>query len=90
MSGFGGRAGVYCRRTRNQEEWMRNGLFDMENRLEYLTGNGGILPNLKELMPWEDFRSKLEVIYDHERKSNTDPRLFDMVLMFKILILHSL
>ena len=48
---------------------MRNGLFDMENRLEYLTGNGDILPNLKELMPWEDFRSKFEVSYDHERKS---------------------
>ena len=49
---------------------MLNGLFDIYNRLEYLTENGDILPNLKRLVPWEDFRGELEVIYDHERKSN--------------------
>ena len=29
-----------------------------------------MLPRLKELVPWEDFRGELEVIYDHERKSH--------------------
>ena len=43
---------------------MLNGLFDIYNRLEYLTENGDILPNLKKLVPWEDFRGELEVIYD--------------------------
>ncbi len=72
------------------EEDMLNGLFDIETRLEYLTENGDILPTLKKLIPWEDFRSDLEVIYDHERKSNAGRRPFDVVLMFKILILQSL
>ncbi len=40
---------------------MVNGLFDVENRLDYLTANGDILPTLKNLIPWEDFRSELEV-----------------------------
>ena len=69
---------------------MLNGLFDIYNRLEYLTENGDILPNLKRLVPWEDFRGELEVIYDHERKSNAGRRPFDVVMMFKILILQSL
>ena len=43
---------------------MLNGLFDIYNRLEYLTENGDILQNLKKLVKWEDFRGELEVIYD--------------------------
>ena len=66
---------------------MVNGFFDVENRLDYLTANGDILPTLKNLIPWEVFRSELEVIYDHERKSNAGRRPFDVVMMFKILIL---
>ena len=67
-----------------------NGYFDVENRLDYLTANGDILPTLKNLIPWEDLRSELEVIYAHERKSNAGRRPFDVVMMFKILILQSL
>ena len=69
---------------------MVNGFFDVENRLDYLTANGDILPTLKNLIPWKDFRSDLEVIYAHERKSNAGRRPFDVVMMFKILILQSL
>ena len=69
---------------------MLNGLFDIDNRLDYLTENGDMLPHLKELVPWEKFRSDLEVIYDHERKSNAGRKPFDVVMMFKILILQSL
>lgn len=69
---------------------MLNGLFDIDNRLDYLTENGDMLPRLKELAPWEKFRRDLEVIYDHERKSNAGRRPFDVVMMFKILILQSL
>ena len=61
---------------------MVNGFFDVENRLDYLTANGDILPTLKNLIPWEDFRSELEVIYDHERKSNAGRQPFDVVMMF--------
>ena len=69
---------------------MLNGLFDIYNCLEYLTENGDILPNLKRLVPWEDFRGELEVIYDHERKSNAGRRLFDVVMMFKLIVLQSM
>ena len=30
---------------------MVNGFFDVENRLDYLTANGDILPTLKNLIP---------------------------------------
>ena len=69
---------------------MLNGLFDIDNRLDYLTENGDMLPHLKGLVPWEKFRRDLEVIYDHDRKSNAGRRPFDVVMMFKILILQSL
>ena len=69
---------------------MLNGLFDIENRLDYLTENGDMLPMLKNLVSWDEFRCDLEVIYAHERKSHAGRRPFDVVLMFKILILQSL
>jgi len=69
---------------------MLNGFFDFQDRLDYLTENGDVLPKLKKLIPWEDFRSTLEVIHDKERKSNAGRRPFDVILMFKISILQSL
>jgi hypothetical protein len=51
---------------------MLNGLFDIDNRLDYLTENGDMLPRLKDLVPWEKFRRDLEAIYDHECKSNDE------------------
>ena len=38
---------------------MLNGLFDIDNRLDYLTENGDMLPRLKELVPWESFAENL-------------------------------
>lgn len=69
---------------------MIDGLFDVDSRLERLTKNGDILLELNDLVPWEEFRSDLEVIYDHERKSNAGRRPFDVVMMFKIMILQAL
>lgn len=69
---------------------MFNGLFDMESRLEYLTENGDVLVELKRLVPWEEFRPLLETVYEKHRKSNAGRKPFDVVLMFKILILQSL
>ena len=48
---------------------MLNSLFDIDNCLDYLTENGDMLPRLKKLVPWEKFRSDLEVIYNHEHKA---------------------
>ena len=69
---------------------MLNGFFDIDNRLEYLTENGDMLPKLKKLVPWERFRSELSVIYDMDYKKKAGRRPFDVVLMFKILVLQSL
>jgi transposase, IS5 family len=69
---------------------MLNGFFDIDNRLEYLTENGDMLPNLKELVPWENFRVDLSVIYDMNYEKKAGRRPFDVILMFKILILQSL
>lgn len=69
---------------------MVNGLFDFQYRLDYLTENGDVLPQLKKLIPWEKFRGDLEVIHEKERKSNAGRKPFDVVLMFKIAILQSL
>jgi hypothetical protein len=43
---------------------------------------------LNEHINWEDFRSILETIYDKERKSNAGRKPTDLIVMFKMLILH--
>ena len=53
---------------------MVNGFFDVENRLDYLTACGDILPTLKKLIPGEKFRGELEVIYAHDQ-SKTRSRI---------------
>jgi len=40
---------------------MLNGLFDIDNRLDYLTENGDMLPRLKDLVPWEKFRNRCTI-----------------------------
>lgn len=69
---------------------MLNGFFDTVNSLEYPTENSDILPNLKKLVPGENFRGELEVVCGHERKSHAGRRPFDAVMMFKVRIQQSL
>jgi hypothetical protein len=69
---------------------MINGFFDLQDRLDYLTENSDALPKLKQLVPWEEFRKELGIIHERERKSNAGRKAFDVILMFKILILQSL
>lgn len=49
-----------------------------------------MLDQLNSLINWEDFRPNLETIRQKERKSNAGRKPFDVVFMFKILILQSL
>ena len=44
---------------------MLNGLFDIDNRLDYLTENGDMLPRLKELPPLPDNNMKYELRLNH-------------------------
>lgn len=69
---------------------MIDGLFDIENRLNKLSKTGDPLLQLSSIVPWEEFRSTLEVLRDKKRKSKAGRKPFDVILMFKILVLQSL
>ena len=72
---------------------MKNGqlsFFTIEEQLEKIYQNNGFLPKLNALIDWEMFRGDLNVIREKERKSNAGAPGFDVVLMFKILVLKSM
>lgn len=69
---------------------MQTGLFDWQRRLEQLEEGGDPLVKLNKIIDWEQFRSSLENIRDKQRKSNAGRRPFDVVVMFKIMVLQSL
>lgn len=69
---------------------MLNGFFDIHFRLDELKHAGDPLIKINEIINWELFRSELEKIYDKERKTTAGRKHFDVVLMFKILILQNL
>ena len=69
---------------------MQTGLFDWQTRFEQLDNGGDPLVKLNEVMNWEQFRRRLEKVRDKERKSLAGRKPFDVILMFKILILQSL
>ena len=69
---------------------MINGFFDIQFRLDDLTKNGDPLVQLNERVNWDLFRPELEKIREKERKSSAGRKAFDVVLMFKILVLQSL
>ena len=69
---------------------MQTGLFDWQIRFEQLDNGGDPLVKLNEAINWELFRRNLEKVRDKERKSNAGRKPFDVILMFKILILQSL
>src|SRR5512137_803470 len=69
---------------------MQTGLLDWHIRFRQLDAGGDPLPRLKTLVDWERFRPELEAVRDKERKSNAGRKPFDVILMFKALILQSL
>ena len=69
---------------------MLSGFFDLDFRLEELEHAGDPLIKINEIIDWEIFRIDLEKVYDKKRKSNAGRRHFDVILMFKILILQAL
>lgn len=61
------------------------------DRVQKLTEMGDPLVQLNEQINWEDFRSDLNIIRKSvERKSNAGAKPFDVILMFKILVLQQL
>lgn len=69
---------------------MQTGLLDWQIRFDQLDIGGDPLPKLKNLVNWERFRPELEAVRDKERKSNAGRKPFDVILMFKVLVLQSL
>ena len=66
------------------------GFFDLIARTKKLTEMGDPLVALNEQINWEEFRSNLAIIHEKERKSNAGAKPFDVILMFKILVLQQL
>lgn len=63
-------------------------LSDVDKHIAKLTAMGDPLVKLKAEIDFEAFRADLERIHQKERKSNAGAKPFDVVLMFKILILQ--
>jgi len=64
--------------------------FDLEIHLEKIYQINDFLPKLNALIDWEIFREALNIVREKERKSNAGRPAFDVLLMFKILVLKSM
>ena len=63
--------------------------FDVENRLQSMSKMGDPLEILAATIPWEDFRPLLGKVHEKERKSSAGRKPFDVVVMFKVLVLQT-
>jgi len=69
---------------------MQPGFFDVVERTEKLTQMGDPLVRLNGQIQWEAFRVDLNRVHEKARKSNAGAKPFDVVLMFKLLVLQQL
>ena len=69
---------------------MQTGFFDIDERLALLERLGDPLPGLQRCVDWEQFRTLLNKVYQKKRKSNAGRKPYDVVLMFKVLVLQHL
>lgn len=65
-------------------------LFDWEKRYDRIDKGGDPLVKLNRAIDWEGFRPLLRKVREKERKSNAGAKPYDVVLMFKALIIQSL
>ena len=66
------------------------GFFDLSDRQALLERLGDPLPKIDELVDWEGFRGALEQIRDKPRISKAGRKPFDVVQMFKVLVLQQM
>lgn len=69
---------------------MQSGFFDIDDRHELLERLGYPLPKLQRCVDWEQFRPLLQKVYEKQRKSKAGRKPYDVVLMFKVLVLQHL
>lgn len=65
------------------------GFFDLNDRYEKLNERDPLI-HLNQLIDWESFRSTLNKVREKKRKSHAGRKGFDVVLMFKVLVLQHL
>src|SRR6266478_573335 len=61
----------------------QKGFFDVERRLEAISGKGDPLETIKKMVRWEDFRADIEAVTEtkpEERKSNAGRKPYDTIL----------
>jgi IS5 family transposase len=63
--------------------------FDVEIQLGKIYQLNDFLPNLNSLVDWEIFRTDLLKVREKERLSNAGRKPFDVVLMFKVLVIKN-
>jgi len=66
------------------------GFFDFDIRLDRIDKAGDPLVKLSDTIDWQLFRSTLEKARDKNKKSPAGAQGYDVILLFKILILQSL
>jgi len=66
------------------------GFLDFDSRLHRIDKAGDPLSKINETIDWEIFRPTLEQARKKKKKSNAGAKGFDVILLFKILILQSL
>jgi len=69
---------------------MFKGLFDLQSRFDKIDSNGDPLVSLNQAIDWDLFRPDLEPLRARERKSPAGRKPYDLVLLFKMLVLQSL
>jgi IS5 family transposase len=82
-------AGLMTKYSR-QGAKMQTGFFDWQFRFEKLEKNGDPLRQLNDVINWERFRPTLSAVHEKERRSNAGAKPYDVVMMFKILVIQSL
>lgn len=68
----------------------QQGFFDFDKRMNKIDNNGDPLVKINQTVDWEIFRSILEAARSKPGKSATGPKGYDVVMLFKILVLQSL
>ncbi len=66
------------------------GFFDLDERYAQLSKQGDPLAALNATIPWSTFRPILKKLHRGERKSNAGRKPYDVIVMFKLLVLQSL
>jgi len=65
------------------------GFFDLDERFKKIDEKDPLV-SLNKLIDWENFRDTLNKIREKDRKNNAGRKPFDVVIMFKVLVLQHL